>query len=61
MSGEPDATAVLVALWRTRHLELDDPPHVYADTLAVELVGPPTNWREQPTMSPRSSADRSGH
>lgn len=49
MSGQPDATAVLVSLWRALHAERDA-PIVYEDRIGLELIDPPADWREQPTM-----------
>ena len=50
--GEPDNTAVRVALWRALHVEIDPPPHVLADTLGLALVDPPPDWRARPDMHP---------
>ena len=52
----PDSTAVRVALWRTLHLEVDQKPHVFEDSLALKLVSPPANWRERPDMHPQGTA-----
>lgn len=52
----PDSTAVRVALWRTLHLEVDQKPHVFEDSLALKLVSPPENWRERPDMHPIGTA-----
>lgn len=52
----PDSTAVRVALWRTLHLEFDQKPHVFEDTLALKLVSPPENWRERPDMHPQGTS-----
>ena len=38
-STAPDDTAVRVALWRALHVEADR-PHVFEDTLGLELVNP---------------------
>ena len=40
--AEPDNTAVRVALWRARHLEIDSPPHVFEDDIG-------RNWSLQTT------------
>ena len=51
MPVQPDQTAVLVALWRALHLELDPPPHVLTDRLGLDLAAPAADWREQPAMA----------
>lgn len=43
----PDGSAVRVALWRVLHLEIDPPPHVFEDVLALKLAYPAENWRER--------------
>lgn len=55
MPEEPDNTAVRVALWRALHLEVDAPPHVLEDDLALKLVGPDDGWRQRPDMDPEST------
>ncbi len=50
--GEPDNTAVRVALWRALHVEVDPPPHVLEDRVGLELVAPDAAWRSRPDMSP---------
>ena len=57
MNGEtervgPESSAVRVALWRTLHLELDDPPHVLTDPIGGQLAAPEEGWRDRPDMSP---------
>ena len=50
--AEPDSTAVRTALWRALHLEVDAPPHVLVDDLALRLADPPLGWRERGDMNP---------
>ncbi len=49
---EPDNTAVRVALWRALHVEVDAPPPVLEDTVGLQLVAPPEDWRDRPDMHP---------
>jgi methyltransferase (TIGR00027 family) len=49
---EPENTAVRVALWRALHVEADPPPHVFEDTVGLQLVDPDEHWRSRPDMSP---------
>jgi methyltransferase (TIGR00027 family) len=39
-------------LWRALHLEVDPPPHVLADDVGLQLIGPDGGWRSRPDMSP---------
>lgn len=48
----PDHTAVRVALWRARHLEVDAAPPVLGDSLGLRLVDPEPDWRDRPDMDP---------
>jgi methyltransferase (TIGR00027 family) len=48
-----DSTAVRVALWRALHLEVDAPPHVLEDDIAVRLAGH-EGWRSRPDMDPHA-------
>jgi methyltransferase (TIGR00027 family) len=48
----PDNTAVRTALWRALHVEVDAPPHVFEDTVGLQLVAPDEGWRQRPDMSP---------
>jgi methyltransferase (TIGR00027 family) len=48
----PDNTAVRVALWRALHVEVDAPPHVFADDVGLKLAAPDDAWRSRPDMSP---------
>jgi methyltransferase (TIGR00027 family) len=50
--GEPDGTAVRVALWRAMHVQVDPPPHVLEDEVGLRLVAPPDSWRSRPDMDP---------
>jgi methyltransferase (TIGR00027 family) len=50
--GEPDSTAVRVALWRAMHMRVDAPPHVFEDEVGLELVAPDAGWQERPDMNP---------
>ena len=53
MSPEiPDQTAVRVALWRALHVQLDPAPHVLDDEIGLQLVDPPTGWRDRGDMDP---------
>jgi hypothetical protein len=45
----PDSTAVRVALWRALRLEVDAPPHVFADEIGLKLAAPYDGWRNAPT------------
>jgi len=47
----PDNTAVRTALWRALHVLADPPPHVFDDTIGLELAAPEDGWRERPDMS----------
>ena len=48
----PDTTAVLVALWRSLHVEIDQPPHVLDDRAGLKIVSPPPGWRGRSAMDP---------
>jgi methyltransferase (TIGR00027 family) len=47
----PDNTAVRTALWRAFHVEIDSPPHVFEDTVGLDLAAPDDAWRNRPDMS----------
>lgn len=47
----PDNTAVRTALWRALHVLADPPPHVFHDTVGLELAAPEEGWRERADMS----------
>jgi methyltransferase (TIGR00027 family) len=47
----PDNTAVRTALWRALHVEVDPPPHVFEDTVGLQLAAPDDDWRSRPDMS----------
>jgi methyltransferase (TIGR00027 family) len=51
-SGQPDNTAVRVALWRAMHVLVDPPPHVIEDVVGLQLAAPDDEWRERPDMHP---------
>lgn len=55
MTEEPDNTAVRTALWRALHLEVDAPPHVFEDDLALQLADPEDGWRQRPDMDPEGT------
>ena len=48
----PDNTAVRTALWRALHVEADASPHVFEDTLGLQLANPEADWRSRQDMSP---------
>ncbi|HEY2191123.1 MAG TPA: class I SAM-dependent methyltransferase, partial [Actinomycetospora sp.] len=48
----PDHTAVRVALWRARHLEVDAAPPVLDDSLGLRLADPDPGWRDRGDMDP---------
>jgi len=48
----PDSTAVRVGLWRAMHVQIDPPPHVLEDELALQLADPDESWRQRPDMDP---------
>jgi methyltransferase (TIGR00027 family) len=48
----PDDTAVRVALWRALHVLADAPPHVFDDTVGLQIAAPEEGWRDRPDMSP---------
>jgi methyltransferase (TIGR00027 family) len=51
----PDHTAVRVALWRARHLEVDAAPPVLDDSLGLLLADPEPGWRDRPDMDPETT------
>jgi len=51
-TASPDNTAVLVALWRALHVQVDPPPHVLEDEIGLKLAAPDEGWRSRPDMSP---------
>jgi methyltransferase (TIGR00027 family) len=55
-AGEPDSTAVRVALWRAMHLLVDPPPHVLEDKISLQLAAPHEGWRDRPDMDPRGTS-----
>jgi len=50
-SSVPDNTAVRTALWRALHVEQDAAPHVFEDTIGLQLAAPDEGWRNRPDMS----------
>lgn len=50
-AAAPDDTAVRVALWRALHVLADPPPHVFNDTVGLELAAPDEGWRSRGDMS----------
>ena len=57
----PDHTAVRVALWRARHLEVDAAPPILDDSLGLLLADPDPAWRDRPDMEPDTTrAARAG-
>ncbi|MEV4052447.1 class I SAM-dependent methyltransferase [Amycolatopsis sp. NPDC049688] len=51
----PDSTAVRTALWRALHVEVDPPPHVFADELGLRLADPGADWRNRDDMDPAAA------
>ncbi|WP_410573684.1 class I SAM-dependent methyltransferase [Amycolatopsis sp. cmx-4-61] len=51
----PDSTAVRTALWRALHVEVDPPPHVFADDLGLRLADPGDGWRDREDMDPATA------
>lgn len=49
-TAAPDSTAVRVALWRAMHVQVDPPPHVLEDEIALRLAAPDDGWRRRPDM-----------
>jgi methyltransferase (TIGR00027 family) len=39
-------------LWRALHVQVDSPPHVFADEVGLRLAAPDEDWRNRPDMSP---------
>jgi len=50
----PDHTAIIVALWRALHVQIDAQPHVFTDEIGAKLVGE-ENWRDREDMDPEFS------
>jgi len=38
---KPEDTAARVSLWRAMHVQVDAPPHVFEDTVGLQLINPP--------------------
>jgi len=49
---EPDSSAVRTALWRALHVQVDPPPHILDDEIALALAAPDAGWRDRPDMHP---------
>jgi methyltransferase (TIGR00027 family) len=49
-TGEPDSTAVRVALWRAIHVQADPLPHVLEDEVGLQIAAPEAGWRQRPDM-----------
>ena len=47
----PDNTAIRTALWRALHVEVDAQPHVFNDTVGLQLAAPEADWRNRQDMS----------
>lgn len=47
----PDNTAVRTALWRALHVLADPKPHVFEDTVGLQIAAPDEGWRQRPDMS----------
>jgi methyltransferase (TIGR00027 family) len=52
---KPDPTAARVALWRAQHVDLDDEPHVFDDTVGIALARPEQGWQQRPDMDPEGT------
>jgi methyltransferase (TIGR00027 family) len=48
--AEPDSTAVRTALWRALHVQIDNQPLVFEDTVGLQLVSPEKGWQQRPDM-----------
>lgn len=53
---EPDSTAIRVALWRALHVEADPSPHVFEDTIGLQLAAPDADWRSRGDMHVQGTA-----
>ena len=47
---EPDKTAVITALWRALHVQVDAKPHILEDDIGLKLIAPPADWQQRPEM-----------
>lgn len=50
-----DRTAVRVALWRAMHVQVDPPPHVFADEIGLQLAAPDDGWQRRPDMGVKAT------
>ena len=48
--AEPDKTAVITALWRALHVQVDAKPHILEDDIGLKLIAPPADWQQRPEM-----------
>jgi len=48
--AKPDDTAVITALWRALHLQVDAKPHILEDEIGLKLIAPPDDWQQRPEM-----------
>jgi methyltransferase (TIGR00027 family) len=46
---------VRTALWRALHAEVEQPPHVIADTVGLALAAPEAGWRQRGDMHPQGT------
>ncbi|HZU77939.1 MAG TPA: class I SAM-dependent methyltransferase [Dehalococcoidia bacterium] len=52
MNIAPDSSAVRTALWRALHAQVDPPPHLIDDQIALALADPEPGWQDRPDMHP---------
>lgn len=50
----PDHTAIRVALWRSLHVLIDPPPHIFIDKIGEKIVGE-KDWLKRADMDPNFS------
>lgn len=50
-TGQPESSAVRVALWRALHLMVDAAPHVLEDDVGLKLLAPKEGWRKRSDMN----------
>ena len=48
--AKPDDSAVITALWRALHLQVDAKPHILEDEIGLKLIAPPDDWQQRPEM-----------
>lgn len=44
-----------VALWRALHVQVDPPPHVFADEIGLQLAAPDGGWQRCPDMAVKAT------